>query len=322
MLKEDNMKEFLITGGAGFIGSSLAKRILKNDSGAKIWIIDNLSTGYRENIPEGCEFIEGDIDEDDVIAQLNNQKFDAIFHIAGQSSADVSYDDPIYDFRTNGESTLKLLQYCQKSKTSRILFASTMSVYGDVQCPVIEKTSLNPNSFYGVGKVASEHYLRLFAPLGIQATSLRLFNVYGPGQNMANLRQGMVSIFMHHILSKQELVVKGDKNRFRDFVYIDDVVSAFLMCLENPSSINKIYNVGTCTKTTVGELIENIFEASDISPEQAPVKYEGNTQGDQFGIYAQNQFIKDEIGWEPKTDLKTGLKLMAKYYQEFEEYQC
>lgn len=114
----------------------------------------------------------------------------------------------------------------------------------------------NPKSFYGAGKLASESYVNIYSKMGINTTLLRLFNVYGPGQNMENLRQGMISIYMAYILKKEPILVKGQSERFRDLVYIDDAIEAYIKCLDNPRAFGKIYNVATGIKTTVKELLE------------------------------------------------------------------
>ena len=163
-----------------------------------------------ENIPEGVTFIQGDCQDEQTIQSLEKYEFEAIFHIAGQSSGEISFDDPVYDLQTNAQSTLLLLKLALKVGCKKFVYASTMSVYGDKpDAPVEEDTTLNPKSFYGVGKVASEHYLRIYAQYGVNSVALRLFNVYGPGQNMENLRQGMVSIFLAQAFENKHIHVKG-----------------------------------------------------------------------------------------------------------------
>jgi UDP-glucose 4-epimerase len=176
--------------------------------------------------------------------------------------------------------------------------------------PVNERAILSPISFYGVGKIASEHYMKIYQEYGINSTSLRLFNVYGPGQNMHNLKQGMVSIFLAQALSSQKIHVKGDKTRFRDFVYIDDVVDAFLYANNSEFQGYKVYNVCSARKTTIEELIKNMLK---YIPNKVQIKYEGSTPGDQFGIYGDNSLIEKELGWIPKYQLKEGMKIMIEW---------
>jgi len=303
------MKIYLVTGAAGFIGTAIAKKLL--EKGNRVVTIDNLSTGLEEAIPQGVVFYKGNCQDIDIINRLNEYFFDAIYHIAGQSSGEISFDDPVYDLQTNAQSTLLLLKLAIKTGCKKFIYASSMSVYGDKpDIPVKEETTLNPKSFYGVGKVASEHYMRIYQEYGINSTALRLFNVYGPGQNMENLRQGMVSIFLAQAIKDKYILVKGDKERFRDFIYIDDVVNAFL-CAEEKSGFQfDTLNICTGIRTTVGELISKM---QDSLPYNITVEYKGNTPGDQFGITGDNNKVHKALGWQPDTSLKSGLVKMVKW---------
>lgn len=297
----------MVTGAAGFIGAALARRLL--DGGHKVVTIDNLSTGYVENIPPGVEFIHADCQNPVVYQGLTDWRFDAIYHIAGQSSGEISFDDPIYDLETNTSSTLRLLQLAKETECPQFIYAGTMSVYGKCEDrPISEDEPCKPESFYGVGKLASEHYMRIWqAQYGIACTSLRLFNVYGPGQNMANLRQGMVSIFMAQMLENGHILVKGSPQRFRDFIYIDDVVDAFIACLENTKASGEVINVATSIKTTVGELLEQMGAAYNGAVD---IEISGNTSGDIHGIYGTNLRMIELLGITPKVLLNDGLRRM------------
>ena len=301
------MGRYLVTGAAGFIGSALAKELV--EMGHEVYTIDNLSTGFTENIPKDAHLIEGNCQDKRIIEELNDVCFDAIFHLAGQSSGEISFDNPIYDLQTNTQSSLLLLEYALKTECKHVIYASTMSVYGEQPDePIDETRPLVPKSFYAVGKIASEHYLRIYSEYGLHTTALRLFNVYGPGQNMANLRQGMVSIFLAQAIENKHIHVKGSPDRYRDFVYISDVVQAFLMAKEHNRAGYNCYNVGTGVRHTVGDLIDNILAHL---PFDVTVEYSGSTPGDQFGIYADVQKIRTEIGWRCRISLDDGLKRMT-----------
>ena len=188
----------------------------------------------------------------------------------------------------------------------RFIYAGTMSVYGvQPDRPVTENDRCSPESFYGVGKMASEHYMRIYQNYGIDSTSLRLFNVYGPGQNLENLKQGMVSIFLAQVLKENKIHVKGSADRFRDFIYIDDVVEAFIRCLVKHESYNKVINVGTGVKTTVSQLVEQLI--SNFQPEIF-VSYEGTTAGDIHGICSDISRMNELLGVWEKTDLSVGVE--------------
>lgn len=300
---------YLVTGGAGFIGSAISRQLLKE--GHYVIIIDNLSTGYKENIPKEAEFFEVNCQNIDMYSSIPQRKYEAIYHIAGQSSGEISFDNPVYDLQTNTQSTLLLLKFAQKTGCKRLLYASSMSVYGDQPDEATnEEAFCFPKSFYGVGKLASEHYLRIFQQYGIESTALRLFNVYGPGQNMKNLRQGMLSIFLTQALKTKKVIVKGSSDRFRDFVYIEDVVNAFIKCEKEPKSFGKIYNVASSRKTTVRQLLEKMISKL---PFEVTIEYRGNTPGDQFGIYANIQLIREDTGWKPNYSLEKGIDEMIKW---------
>jgi UDP-glucose 4-epimerase len=304
------MKTYLVTGAAGFIGASIAKELVI--SGNKVVTIDNLSIGIKSHIPEGVIFIEGDCQDPKVIAGLLDYEFEAIYHIAGQSSGEISFENPVYDLQTNGQSTLQLLDLARDIGCKKFIYASTMSIYGDTEnLPVEETIKPNPKSFYGVGKLASEHYLKIYNnEFGIATAALRLFNVYGPGQNLTNMKQGMASIFLAQALKNKHIHVKGSAERFRDFIYIDDVVRAVLTTetvLEQ--SQYYLFNVCSGVKKTVGELVDSIVKQFDT---KISVNFEGSTPGDQFGIYGNPEKMHSIIGpWE-KMKFDDGIKAFVK----------
>ena len=303
------MSTYLVTGAAGFIGGALAKRLVAD--GNTVVTIDNLSTGFESNIPEGVVFIQGDCGDAAVYEQLPDDQYDAIFHIAGQSSGEISFDDPIYDIRTNAESTLLLLQFALKNQCTRLIYASTMSVYGaKPDQPVTENERCTPESFYGVAKLASEQYLRIYEQYGIHSTALRLFNVYGPGQNLENLRQGMVSIFLSQMLENKHIHVKGSPDRFRDLIYIDDVVDAYIQTLNCKESWGQIINIATGKQTTVGDLVEKLIASQD---DDVSVEYEGSTQGDIHGIYADISKMQSVLGIDNLVPVDAGLQKMVRW---------
>lgn len=277
---------YLVTGGAGFVGSKITDKLISQ--GHQVVIIDNLSTGYLENVNPNAIFIKGDCSDVKIISKLERFEFDAILHIAGQSSGEISFEDPIYDINSNTVSTLLLLQYAVKTKCRRVIYASTMSVYGQQagkDC-FSEEDQTNPMSFYAVGKLASENYLKIYARnYGINFTALRYFNIYGPGQNLENLQQGMISIYLKQLIdpSFENIIVKGALERFRDFIYIDDIVSITTSFIFQESTFNEIINIGTGKMTSVNDLLFLLKTHTGISKE---IDFQPGTPGDQFGIYA------------------------------------
>lgn len=307
------MGKYLVTGAAGFIGAAIVKKLLSQ--GHKVWTIDNLSTGYRKNIPEGVVFIEGACQDESSVKQLKVLSFDAILHFAGQSSGEISFDDPVYDLRTNTESTLTLIKYGLETGCKRFIYASSMSIYGQVEDkPVSEEHVTKPLSFYGVGKLASENYMRIYQSKGLQPTALRFFNVYGPGQNMRNLRQGMVSIFLAQLLKEDKITVKGPLDRFRDMIFINDIVDFTTGVIEDERTYGGVYNVGTGVRTSIEELLETMMKISGIYKE---IVIEQGTPGDQKGIYADMSLAESELAFKYKYNLDEGLSKMIEWAKSF-----
>ena len=234
--------------------------------------------------------------------------------MAGQSSGELSFEKPIYDLNSNVTSTLLLLDYAYKNNCNRFIYASSMSVYGEQngKQQFSETDNTNPKSFYAVGKLASENYLKIYGQqYNINYTIFRYFNVYGVGQNLNNLKQGMVSIYLAQFLSNKfkEVVIKGSRNRFRDLCYIEDVANITVNSITDPRFYNEIFNIGTGVKTKVAEIISSIQKNLSINK---PVVFKGNTLGDQYGIYANIEKIKSLTNLK-FVDFDTGLKKMIKW---------
>jgi UDP-glucose 4-epimerase len=290
----------LVTGVAGFIGSAVARRFLQE--GYRVVGVDDLSAGDVANVPREVEFIEADL-ADATTARRLPTDCRTLLHLAGQSSGEISFDDPVADLHRNVVSTLRLIRHGIDCHAERIVYASSMSVYGAVEDAAVEESRrCAPLSCYGVGKLAAEGYLRVYAPR-LPAVALRMFNVYGPGQNLRNLRQGMVSIYLAQALAGGSIEVKGRLSRFRDFIYIDDVVEAWWRAATLPAALGQTLNVGTGVRTTVEALLESIralVPGSGYFVSSA-------TPGDQLGIYADTTNLRRWLGIERFTPLAQGL---------------
>jgi UDP-glucose 4-epimerase len=281
--------------------------------GDAVVVVDNFSTGKRENVPAQAELIELDLSLPDFVSALPRGQVDAVCHLAAQSSGEVSGEDPLYDVQTNALSTLLLSRWCARHGIARFVYASSMAIYGNpVKLPVAESAPCEPLSYYGISKWTSENYLRLAARQGLSTTSLRMFSVYGPGQNMENLKQGMASIFMAYMVRGREVPVTGSLDRFRDFVYIEDVVDAWLKVLAFPSTPAPAYNVGSGEPVTVRALLAQLLNALQL-PAHYPIEEHQGAMSDQFGLYADVQCIEKDLSWKAKTDLATGLSSMAQW---------
>lgn len=295
----------LVTGAAGFIGSHLAGHLATADH--EIVAVDDLSTGRADDLLTGIELLEIDVSDEQAVGGIDGP-FDAICHLAGQSSGERSFDDPLADFDRNARSTVVLASWALRRRIPVLVHASSMAVYGiPDRLPVPESAPCVPLSYYGVSKLCAERVLQLTSAQGVRCVSLRMFSVYGPGQNLQNLRQGMASIYLAHLLRGEPIVVKGRLDRCRDLVYIDDVVRAWDAALNTP--VSGAFNVGTGRGTTVGKLLDELRSVFG-SPDH-PIEEAGGTPGDQHAIYADVKAARRELGWEPSVELRNGLERMV-----------
>lgn len=311
------MATIIVTGGAGFIGSHLVDRLLAQ--GDKVYVFDNLVTGVEQNIPKNSIFNNVDIADFEALKQLKlPQSVDYVFHFAAQSSGEASFDDPIRDIDVNYKGTMNMLMLAKHLHCQQFIFSSSMSVYGKstAQAGAIpENFPMEPNSYYGCNKLASEKIIKIFAEAnGITYTILRFFNVYGPGQNLVNMKQGMVSIYLSYLLAKKPIVVKGNLDRYRDQTYVEDTIEAALLCLDNRAAKNQIFNIATGKKTTVKELLAALMEVSGHQAGSYPVEIAPGTPGDLFGCYADATKALKTLGWQARYDLKNGLRKMYDYF--------
>jgi len=300
------MNKILITGVAGFIGSNVASRFLRE--GYSVVGVDDLSGGHLENIPEGVEFIKGDLALASTIAMLpcDCRK---ILHLAGQSSGEISFDDPAADLEKNTVSTLNLIHYGIENKIERLVYASSMSTYGAVPDEAIsESNECRPLSCYGVAKYTSEEYLRVYQGK-LASVSLRMFNVYGPGQDLSNLRQGMVSIFLAQALANGQIEVKGSTDRFRDLIFIDDVVEAWFRASTYSSALGQTLNLGTGIKTKVDSLLDMVCELVPGSS----YFVQGTTPGDQSGIFADVTKLSSCLDMKSFVPVDIGLRKFVEW---------
>jgi UDP-glucose 4-epimerase len=301
----------LVTGGAGFIGSHLTERLLRE--GWAVLVVDNLSSGYFENIPPGAEFLWLDLTNEDAIDVLPKEGVDAVFHLASHVGQELSFQRPVHDFKANALSTLLLLKWCVQYRVKQFVFASSVNVYGNAkEMPIRESAPIDPPSPYAVGKIASEYLCKIYQGFGVNTTILRLFNVYGPRQDMRNLLQGMASIYMAYVARKEPIFIRGSKDRFRDFSYVEDVADAFYRCLKE-DACGQTYNIASGHKTYVWQLIEMIIRAFGHDPSTYPLQYGEPTTNDQFGFYGDSSLIREQLGWAPAVGLEEGIKKMAQW---------
>lgn len=290
----------LITGGCGFIGRALIDSLLKTHN--KITVVD---LTYRD-LPTSCTFKYLDIRNYEDFDILGDEEFDFVFHLAAQVSSLGSELNPDNDIDTNIKGTLNLLKFLRKRKFKpKIIFTSSMATYGDQSAAIFEDSPQEPVSLYGISKIAGEKIIKAYSIYGFKFSIFRLFNVYGPGQDMQNMQQGMLSIFLAQARCKNIIDVTGSIKRYRDFVYIDDVVEALLLGLKFETN-NEIYNVGSGLSVTVDKLIKLIILSIGKDYSMFSIRTLESHDGDQFGSLANiDKLLK--LGWTAKTNLYDGL---------------
>ena len=305
----------LVTGSAGFIAAHLLRRL----HGAGGFALASVDRRPRNPLP-GETFVRGDLSEPGTLDQL--PPADVVCHLAGQTSARRSQEEPFKEVRDNIVGVLRVLAFARRCGARHVVFTSSMGVYGEGSdgTPLAETATTTPASVYGADKLAGEHYCRIFAREGMSLTVLRLFNVYGPGQDMDNLVQGMASIYLRYVSRGEEVPVTGSLDRFRDFVYVDDVVDALVLVLRDPVAAHGVFNVGTGVRTSVRELIDVIAAEYGHPPGRYPARDIGAHSGDVFGnVAAIDKLMR--LGWRPRHSLQEGIAKMAAWLKAFEGFQ-
>jgi UDP-glucose 4-epimerase len=299
----------LVTGGAGFIGSHIVDAYLK--LGHRVIILDNLSTGKKDNIAADAVFYEMDLLDPKVENILKDEKIEVINHHAAQISVTHSVAHPEEDATTNILGSIKLLEAAKSLNLKKFIFASTGgAIYGlqDV-FPADESHSCRPESPYAISKFSVENYLNFYCKShGLNTTVLRYSNVYGPRQDPHG-EAGVVAIFCQKILSKSESLIFGDGEQTRDFVAVQDVAQANVLALD--PSINGLYNIGTGIETSVNVLFRNLAElaGNNISPKHAPAR-----KGELQRSVIDPQKFQKVTGWKPEMPLNTGLNQTYEFF--------
>lgn len=304
-------RRVVITGGAGFIGQAIAAALVARE--VEVTLLDLPNRVGRVAPDLRARVVAGDVGERSSYERLDAAgTYDAVIHLAAQTSNRVSHEEPERDVNTNARGTLLVTEWCCARGIRRLLYSSSMAVYGHPEkLPIQETDRTLPFSYYGITKLAGEHYIGANAGRGLNATIFRLFNVYGPGQDLANLKQGMASIYLAYVLQGQKVPVTGSLDRYRDFVYIDDVVAAFLQVLDDPKAHGRVLNVGTGDSTTVQDLLRLIITSAGADPAKYPVEQVNSHAGDQFGMVADASLLRGEFGWRPTVSLPEGIRRMV-----------
>ena len=294
----------VVTGAAGFIGNTLAHHLARE--GHQLCLIDDFSSGKRHTVNNRLPITYCDIRSPSDLDQVLPGDIDIVYHCAAQSSGEISFDDPWDDLTRHVHATFHLLAAAKQRLADRFVYTSSMAVYGEPQkIPIKESDATNPQSFYGAGKLAAESYVRLFQNLGLSTTIVRPFSIYGASQDLENLRQGMVSIFMSQLLYSGRISVKGSLERFRDFVHIEDAITAIRLLGEEATADGKTVNLCTETPTRVFDILAAIITAAGASWDDTEILRP--TPGDQFGIVGSNELLLELTGWTPRWSVSAGI---------------
>lgn len=308
----------LVTGGAGFIGIHLTKRLLAD--GHEVFVVDNESNGDPALVPVAAKYSRGDVTKPEEVEPVFAQGFDAVCHIAGQVSIIKAFSDPVADLRTNTEGTVQMLKLCVKHKAPRFLYASSMTLYGNAaKVPTLETEPCVPDAYYGITKLAGERYVQSTGErpdLGFDfsVTSLRMFSVYGPGQSYNNPYQGVLGIFSGNILRGEPITIFGDGEQTRDFVFVEDIVDGWSRALTAKAAKGEVINLGGGRATSINQLakaVANAFGRPDYEIRHAPGR-----AGEQRAVQADIGKAKKLLAWEPKTTFDQGLQRTVAWARE------
>jgi len=298
----------LVTGGAGFIGSHIATALIQ--SGARVRVLDDLSTGHRENIDEigsKADFIEGSVADEKLLSKALDG-VELIFHEAAIPSVPRSVQAPRESHIASVDGTFSLLLAAKDKKVKRVVYAASSSAYGDQQAPSKSETMApDPLSPYAVAKLVGEYYCQVFTRVyGLETVSLRYFNVFGPRQDPSSEYSGVVSRFISSLLSGEQPVIYGDGEQSRDFTYIDNVVAANLSAAEAKEASGKVINVANGVSITLNQLLAELKDLTGNHDVKA--SYRDARVGDVRHSLADISLARKLLGYESKVGLREGLQ--------------
>ncbi len=296
---------FLITGAAGFLGSSLANNLVRE--GHHVRALDDLSTGDPQVLSPDVLFTRGDVNDRPKLWTLL-QDVDCVYHLAARVSVPESVIYPREYNAVNVNGTVSLMEAMRDVGVKRVVFISSGAVYGDHQDqPLNERAVPDPRSPYAVSKLAAEYYVKTIGDLwGIETVSLRVFNAYGPGQHLPPSHPPVIPNFLRQAIRGGTIVVHGEGSQTRDYVYLDDVVSAMIAASTAPGLDNLVINIGSGTETSVRELMRLVVE---VTGSQAEVMFNPRTDPGVSRMCADLTLAREKLGYQPHISLADGLRL-------------
>jgi UDP-glucose 4-epimerase len=301
----------LVTGGAGFIGSHLVDRLIQE--GHEVVVVDNLSTGKRRNLNRAARFFKLDIQSWRLERVFRNERPNVVMHLAAQMDVRKSVEDPVFDAQVNVLGTLNVLQQAVRHGVRKVVFSSSGgAIYGEQEIyPAPESHVTRPLSPYGISKLCGEQYLSYYQRVsGLQMVNLRYANVYGPRQDPDG-EAGVVAIFIQKLLNNEQAIVNGNGRQTRDFIYVEDVVEASLAVMGQETQ--GTYNVGTGEETSINDVLRILVGHTNSTCKElhGPAKH-----GEQIRSVIDASKIRQELSWEPRTELNEGLKRTIDYFRE------
>jgi UDP-glucose 4-epimerase len=304
--------KILVTGGAGFIGSNITDALLKK--GHVVVVLDNLSSGKKENINKQAKFYKADIFDKKTVASIfKTEKPKIVIHKAAQIDVRKSITDPFFDAEVNILGSINVLNSCVENKVKKIIFASSGgTVYGECKTTAPnEKSKANPLSPYGIAKNSVENYINFYSAVhGLEYTVLRYGNVYGPRQDPHG-EAGVIAIFASKILNNDDITIYGDGEQMRDYVYVSDVVNANLKALNKGK--NQIINIGTSKAVSINKLVEVISKTAGYNKKAI---YKPKRDGELFKSFLNVNKARKVLGWKPEISIEKGIKNTLQYFKK------
>lgn len=308
------MTNYLVTGGAGFIGSSITERLVQQ--GHSVTVLDNLSTGKSENMDgfrDQIRFVQGDVSDPEATA-LAMEGAEVVFHQAALASVPLSVEKPKEVNRACVDGTLNVLEQARRCKVRRVVYAGSSSCYGDQPYAANRETdAIQPLSPYAVAKLGGEMYCRAYyETFGLETVTLRYFNVFGPRQDPESVYSAVIPIFISRILRGEAPVIYGDGEQSRDFTYIENVIQGNLLAAEHPAAAGRCFNMANGRSTTLNQLMAALNHSlgADVQP-----IYEAARPGDIRDSMADISLAHRVLGYQPAVDLQEGLDRSIQYYR-------